>query len=546
MIYKINHKSRLLIIATGFGLAYIIILFNLYKIQIVQKNKFVNLAQKQYQIKITKTPDRGKILDRYGKIITSNKDEVSAFIMPHKIKEHDKLNKFLNKNFPDITSKIDAYKTKFFMYIKRKLSKKEVKLIERNEIEDIHFINEPSRHYTHKSFCSITGITDIDNKGLFGIEAIYNTILTGKPTTFIVEKDARSKNFYFKAEMNQMGTKAEDIKLTIDKSLQFLTYQAVKDQVKKFKAKEGAAIILDPTNGHILAMVNYPTFNPYDTNNLDLEKTKNKCVTESYELGSVMKVFVAIAALEENAVTLDEEIDCENTKETQINGMKFTTVHPEGIIPFSKVMESSNNIGMVKVATRIGPKIVDYYKKMGFGKKTELKFPAEQSGYVSPPEKWSKRSIISLSFGYEITATLLQLARAFGIIANDGKWVQPKLIFDNIKNESNQIISQNTVSQIKDVLKSTVSKGTAKKAIISGYEVMGKTGTANMVVDGKYSFDHNLYTFGGIVEKDNYKRVIVTFVKDAAYTYHIYASQVTAPLFNTIAEKMLIHEKIVN
>lgn len=542
---QVNTKARLTTLICGFLTFYSIIVINLYRIQILKKSKFLNLAEKQYKIKVTKEPLRGKILDRNNKLIVANKENFSAFIMPHKVNNPEQLFTFLKKYYPESYKKFDTYKNKFFMYIKRRLTEKEISRIEKEKIEDIQFIKEPSRFYPHKSLSLITGITDIDNNGLFGMEAIFNKKLAGEPATYILEKDARSNTFYFKKEIEKAGKQAENLKLTIDKDLQFLSYQEVKNQVKKFKAQEGAALILDPTNGHILSMVNYPTFNPIKLSELDQEKTKNKCVTESYELGSVMKVFVAIGALEENLVTPEEEIDCENSKEAKINGMKFSTVHVDGIIPFSRVMETSNNIGIAKVATRLGPKIVEYYKKMGFGKKTQLSLPGEQEGFINPSTQWSKRSIISLSLGYEITATLLQLARAFGIISNNGKDITPKIIFESNSKKPKHVISKKTVNQIKEILKNTVSQGTAKRALIKGYDIMGKTGTANMVVDGKYSYDHNVYTFAGIIEKEGYKRVVVTFLKDSELK-RVYASQVTAPLFNRITEKMLIHEKVIN
>ena len=267
-------------------------------------------------------------------------------------------------------------------------------------------------------------------------------------------------------------------------------------------------------------------------------------ITESHELGSVMKIVVAIAALEEGVVTLDEPIDCENKKKTSINGMSFTTVHPDGVIPFSKVVENSNNIGMVKVAMRLGPKLVEYYTKLGFGKKTGIELPGEHDGFVNPANKWSKRSIVSFSFGYEVSATVAQLAKMFTAIANDGFEVQPTIIFEKQSDNHKKIISDSTLLQIKDILKNTVEQGTAKRALVRGYNIMGKTGTATMLIDGKYSEDHNLYTFAGIVEKNNYKRVIVTFVKDTNLK-NVHASNITAPLFARIAEKMLIHERIL-
>ena len=159
--------------------------------------------------------------------------------------------------------------------------------------------------------------------------------------------------------------------------------------------------------------------------------TKNTVVTEAYELGSVFKICVALAALEEGVVTPDELIDCKNTKTTFIDGRKINTVHEAGIIPFEEVIAQSNNIGIAQVAQRLGTKIYDHYPRLGFSKKSGIPFPGENKGFINPPNKWSKQSIISLSYGYEVSANLLQLARAFSIIANGGYWIDPRITFDN-------------------------------------------------------------------------------------------------------------------
>lgn len=540
-----NYKLRTSIVFFFFMLLYSIICIALYRIQVVKQHFFLNLAEKQYKITVTQNPPRGNIVDRHNKPIALNKESLSAFIIPNKLEDPKKLQEFLKKHFVKSYERYKNNKNKYFMYLKRKLSKKEIALIEQAGLKDIKFLKEPSRFYPYKSLASIIGLTDIDNNGTLGVELAFNKQLSGQPTTYVLEKDARSSTFYFEKETKQEGQNADTITLTIDSDLQFAAYNEVKNYVQKFKAKEGCAIIIDPSNGHILAMTNYPTFNPNATETLNLEKTKNRSFTESYELGSVMKVIVAMAALEEKVVTPDELIDCENTKETSIKGMHFTTVHPDGIIPFSQVIVDSNNIGMAKVAFRLEEKLADYYKLFGFGKKTGIELGGEQDGFVNPPKNWSKRSIISLSFGYEVTSTILQLAKSFAIISNDGFEVNPTLLFDKKQPIKKRLLSHETIETMKEILKNTVEKGTAKKAIINGYNIMGKTGTANMVVDGKYSYEHNVYTFAGIIEKDNYKRVIVTFVKDSEM-HGIYAAQVTAPLFNKIAEKMLIHEKILN
>lgn len=540
-----EYRARSSFVFFLFLILYAIILVNLYSIQVWNNKHFVQLANRQYQVTVTNYPPRGLIKDRYGKLLAFNKENLSAFVLPKQIEDVDKTATFLKEQFPEAYKRLQNAGKKHFIFVKRKLTPEEVKLIKDSNIEDIKFIKESSRFYTNDSLGPIVGITNIDNKGQFGLEEIFDDKLAGKPTTLTLEKDARSGHFYFETLASQGGADSESIQLTIDKDLQFLTYEELKEAAEKFDAKEAAALVMDASSGHILSIAQYPTFNPNNINSLDLEQTKCKLVTNAYELGSVMKAFVALALLEEGIVDLNEIVDCEDSFVGKVNGMQFTTVLKLGKVPFSTVFEKSNNIGMAKVTQRIGATLYDYYLRLGFGKKTSIGLQGEQRGYITPPDLWSKRSLISLSFGYEIRATLLQLANAMSIISNDGYLVKSKLLYNQEEAERVKLFSQKSIDQIKELLHNTVKRGTALRASIKGYNVMGKTGTANLLVDGKYSPTHNVYTFAGIIEQGSYKRVIVTFMKEPKGT-NVYAATVAVPLFEKIAEKVLIHEKIIS
>ncbi|MEX0672318.1 MAG: penicillin-binding transpeptidase domain-containing protein, partial [Candidatus Babeliales bacterium] len=345
-------------------------------------------------------------------------------------------------------------------------------------------------------------------------------------------------------ETTRQGLPAQSVYLTIDGSLQFLATQELEKTVKKFNAKHAACIIMNPDTGEILTMTNWPHYDPHNTAQLDMSLTSNKCITQSYELGSVMKPAVALAALNERVVEPNELIDCENTTTTMLDGRPINTVYAAGEIPFWEVMVVSNNIGMAKVAQRLGEKLYDYYERMGFGKKSSIPLPGEQAGFINHPANWSKQSLISLSYGYEIRTTLLQLAQFFSIIANGGYAIQPQILRQ--KNEpaaplkKKRLFRKNSITTMHEILTRT----TPWRAQLQGYTVMGKTGTANMLSDGLYDSSKNLYTFGGIIQKGSYKRVIITFVQEAD-TPNLYASQVAAPLFRRIAERLVVHEHVI-
>lgn len=537
-------KSRSSILFLFFGFAYAIVLANLIYLQLIQHSFFTQLGQKQYHVNITSYPPRGLILDRNGKFLAINKDSLAAFILPKQLDNKKQLESFLAKHFPAARERLRTHSQAHFLYVQRRLTPEQIELIEKSNVTDIKFLNEPNRYYPAPAAASLIGLTDIDNHGLFGLELQFDKELAGTASTVSLEKDARSGHFYFNKQTTNSGQSSKPLITTIDSDLQFLAQDALQQTVDKYNAKEGAALIINPQTGEILAMTNTPTFDPNNFNETNLARTKNTCITETYELGSVFKICSALAAIDEKVVTPDELIDCKNTKSTYIDGRKINTVIASGIIPFEEVIAQSNNIGIAQVAQRLGPKLYDHYIKLGFGKKSGIPFPGENKGFVNHPKNWSKQSIISLSYGYEVSANLLQLGRVFSIIANGGYWIDPQLIKDCTQSKKQKIYSDETIGTIQNFLEKTTASGTAKKAHIKGYRIMCKTGTANLLENGHYNNDRNIFTCAGIVEKDAYQRVIVVFIKEVAQK-DLYASGVAAPLFEQIAEKVLIKDRVI-
>ncbi|TET06936.1 penicillin-binding protein 2 [Candidatus Dependentiae bacterium] len=541
-------KPRLVFLFLLFCLFYSAIIANLYRIQIKKHIFYANLAERQYSATVVTTPPRAPIFDRNGNYLALNKDSFAAFLLPKKCSNFDALREYLAQQFPQTLERLDSNRTSNFFYIKRKLSNEEIKNITKSGINDIKLLKEPHRFYPSAACASIIGLTDIDNKGILGLELHYDSLLSGQPTTYFLERDARLGHFYFKKETWQEGKSGQSITLTIDSALQFLVAEELKEILKQFEAKEGTVIVMDPQSGDILAMVSLPNFNPNNTEVLQIKQTKNKALSERYELGSVIKIFAALAALEEEVVSTDELIDCQNKKTTYIDGRKVNTVKAHGSIPFAEVIARSNNIGTATVVKRLDTKLYDHYVRLGFINKTNIPLPAEQQGFINHPTHWSKQSIFSLSYGYEIAITLLQLARAFCLIANNGTPVQPQLIKEPAlrlpPSDHQQLYSQKSIDAIKDILEQTTTYGTARRTAIQGYRIMSKTGTANMLENGKYVPNKNLFTCAGIVQKGDYQRVIVAFVKESSQR-RLFAATVAAPLFERVAEKVVIHDRII-
>ncbi len=525
---------------------YCIIIGNLYRMQVTQQDFFTRMGEKQYSISITTLPERAYIFDKNGTPIAINKDSFSAFVLPKQTIDRSATQEFLEKHFPSAATRLTESWDKNFFFIARKLTDAQQEIIKNANLSDIHILQEPSRFYPYKCLSTILGITDIDNHGIMGLEQQYDEILRGTETTHLLKKDARSNHFYFEKELAVLGTPSEPISLTIDANLQFKVTEILKTTIEELEAKEGAIVIMNPDNGEISAMSSYPYFDPNNTENLNIETTKNRPATQAFETGSVIKTFCALAALDLELTTLDEMINCENTKETKVEGIRVRTTQPHGILSFKEVIQKSNNIGTVKIAKRINEKLYDYYKLLGLGQATGLNFPGEQKGFVNPPKKWSAYSIISLSFGYEITTTLLQLARALSVVYNGGHLITPTLIktsTQSLPQAKSPLVSQKAQDDVNTILEACVQEGSGRRGKITGYKITGKTGTSNILENGKYNENKHLNTFIGYVEKDNYKRVITVFVKESKKAG--YSSTITVPLFRKAAEALLIHDHII-
>ncbi len=545
---ELSH-ARLSATFLAFCLVYAIALCSLYRIQVLRGRFFKNLGHQQYRTLVTVPACRAPIYDRHDVPIAINKPCVSAFIVPAECSGDKAVVTLLERHFPAAAARLTRRPTDNFMFVKRRLSEHEREIIRLSGCAYIRLVNEESRYYPVASLASVVGLTDIDNRGICGVELECDTALRGRPSVAQCEKDARSEVFYFNKKMRHTGCDGRPVKLTIDANVQFLVNEELKETLASFDSSEGAILVMNPDNGDIIAMVSEPSFDPNDTRAIDISTTQNRVVTERYELGSVMKVFVALAALEAGVVTPDEVIDCKNCMSTYLCGRKITTVHENGRIPFWQVIAESNNIGIAIVAIRLGTSLYHHYVRMGFDRSTGVTLPGEQKGFVSAPPTWSKQSILSLSYGYEIAITLIELAQAFAMIARGGSLIQPRLIVEpaeetpvNVAPQKN-IYSKKNIDIIRDILEKTATEGTAKRARIKGYRVMCKTGTANTLVNGTYTTKINLFTCAGIVQKGDYQRVIVTFIK-APGRKKLYAATVAVPLFERVAEKVLLNDHI--
>lgn len=534
-------KVRVSIMMLMLGMAYLIIFIHLALMQIVHGEFFRSLRHMQSITTITVPPPRGIIYDRFGEPLALNQEAYSACIVPATVKDRNALASVLADFAPRALERFEATPTARFLFIKRHLTKSEEEYLRAQDNPDIFFITEPIRYYVHPSLCSILGVTNSDHIGICGLELWYNSVLAGSPTTYLLSRTGIRGTTIARTILNE-GVPGEPLHTTLDSTLQQIAQEELVKTITYWGSEEGALIIIDPETGDILALANAPTGDPNDMRNRSSECFTNRALIESFEFGSVMKVFPALAALDEGVVTLDEEIDCENTILTYIEGMKITTWKACGMLPYRDVIALSNNIGTSKVTERLGKSLYHHLRRIGFGSKTGIAFPGEEKGHVTHPSTWSRASLFSLSFGYEIRATLLQLARAFCLFSNGGYLITPRLDRNlPILRSDYPLYPPNSLNALRECIARTITHGNSQRAALPGVTVLGKTGSANLIVDGAYDPRSTLFSFACIVEKENYKRVIVTFIKKASKT-GILAATVAVPLVRAVAERMLIHE----
>ena len=472
MIQKEKYKVRIIIVFLCFCFLFSVIVVRLFLIQIRQTTFFKNLAQQQHELSVTIHPPRAVIYDRYGKPLVFNKEDISAFILPRQLEQRDATERFLKQEYPEVYARLKAHPEKYFLWLERRVPQKRCEALEKRGLADIHFINEFHRCYPYKELAHILGFTNVDSEGIAGVELLSCKQLSGHAATLRLEKDARSGAFYFTKHIEREGKDGEPVTLTIDSTLQTLAYSELEKTVKDYQALGGAVLVLNPDSGEIMAMANYPGFDP-NAKVASLDVTKNIIVTEIFELGSVIKAFCALAALEEGVVTPDEEIDCEGPV-AYIDGLRVENVtnvllnalrENNNILAFHDVIKYSCNVGVVKVVRRLGTKFYDHLRRIGFGSKTGVQFPGERVGFVNSPEHWSRSSLMVMSFGYEMMASLLQLGRAFSVIANDGYLVDPCLIIAGQQPKvSHRLYKPATIATMKDILEQVLTKKSARNA----------------------------------------------------------------------------------
>jgi len=543
-------KKRIYLIYSLILLGFVLLSLRLIYLHVLCAPYLKKFAKKQYLTYIPLEAKRGSIYDRNMKLLAFSLPVDSVFANPKEIENPyataDLLSRILGLDKEKILERLSRDKS--FVWIKRHIKGETAKLLEKSLPKGVYLLKENKRYYPQaNSGSTVLGLCDIDNNGLEGIELYYDQQLKGRQGYLISNKDAKRRRIFLLDYDYLPPVDGHNLVLTLDSVIQNIAERELEKAVKSTRAKGGSVIVVSPFTGEILAMANYPNFNPNNFEEFDKSCFRNRAITDVFEPGSSFKIITASAALEEGVVGLKEKIFCENGA----YNLKTHILHdhqPHGWLTFEEVIGYSSNIGTVKVAQKLGlAKLYPYIYAFGIGEKTGVDLPGEQEGFVRPSNRLSKTSIGAIPIGQEIMVTALQLVMSMCVIANGGYLMQPYIvkeirddkdvpIFVNSPKKIRKVISPHTAELMTKVLRGVVEYGTGKKAFVEGYLSAGKTGTGQKVENGVYSHHKFFSSFVGFTPLENPRLVIGVFL-DEPHPY--YGGVVCAPVFKNIASDTL-------
>ena len=484
---------------------------------------------------------RGKILDRNGQVIATSleaksviayNDTVPDDLSAEKVKA---LAQLLQISETELRKKLKEDRKQIFL--KRQVDPVVAQQVKQLEIPGIGLNNEYRRFYPEgEAMAHVVGFTNVNDKGQEGMELSREKELAGHPGQRRVVVD-RLGRIVEEMAILQLPQNGKDLSLSIDSKIQYLAYNAVKSAVEQHHAKGGGAVVLDTQTGEILALANYPSYNPNDRKYLTGEQLRNRVLTDTFEPGSTMKPFTVSLALEKGQVQPNTQMAI--GAKYLIGPKPITDTHPYGTLTVAQIIQKSSNIGTAKLAMNTSPQEMwELYTAAGFGQAPKIGFPGAVSGTLHPYKKWVPSDQARIAFGYGVSASLFQLARAYTIFARDGELVPLTIERSPEFKPGTPVISAKTAIEMRGMLETvTEPGGTAVKAQAEGFRVGGKTGTAHKLVGKGYGNKYRAY-FAGLAPISAPRIVVAVMIDEPTGGSH-YGGDVAAPVFSTIVSETL-------
>jgi cell division protein FtsI (penicillin-binding protein 3) len=546
-------KRRLLAATAVLAFWVLAIEVRLIILQVWQHDALVARADAQQTQKITAPAKRGEIFDRHGRLLAYSVDADTIYAVPTEIAEPKQIAAALCGALVDCDRKAREQLTerlslkRSFVYVKRRATPIEAKRIAALDLEGIGFMKESKRFYPNRELAAhVLGYVGLDNVGLSGVEATFDKTVRGREGALLVQADARRHAF---SRLERSPTAGGSLELTLDENLQHIAERELKAGVQAARADGGTAVVMDPHTGEILAMASWPTFNPNHYNAAADGAHRNRAVQDLYEPGSTFKLVTASAALEEKVVTPTDIIDV-SAGVIRFGRRVINDMHRYAPLSFTDVIVKSSNVGAIKVGLRLGAERMGLYvRRFGFGRPSSSDFPGESPGIVWDPSKLNDSALASISMGYQVGVTPLQMAAAASVIANGGTLYEPRVVRATVRGGVRTVVPPKavrrailpeTAATMTAMMESVVTDGTAKRAALVSYSVAGKTGTADKLVNGRYSPSQQNVSFVGFVPSRNPIMTVIVMV-DSPRVGGDTGGVIAAPIFQRIAEASMRH-----
>ncbi len=501
--------------------------------------------RKQGEVRFARTlelpANRGRIFDRNGLLLATSVPVPSIWAIPEDV-ERDKvklahLAKLLQVPLPELTAKLEEDKS--FVWLKRQVDEATARQIATLDIKGIYQRKEYRRQYPEgEAAAHIVGFTGVEDQGQEGVELAFNKELGGRTGSRRVIKDRLGRIVEDVGEQVP-PIAGRDLQLSVDSKVQFFAYQKLKDAVLENKAKAGSVVVLDVQTGEVLALANYPSYSPANRQNLTGAQLRNRALTDTFEPGSTMKPFIAALALEKGLVKANTSIQTAPGRIT-IGGSTITDAHPHGVLTVAEVIQKSSNVGTVKMAMQMQPRDMwEMYTQVGLGQRPQLPFPGIVGGKLRAYKTWRPIEQATMSYGYGLSTSLFQLARAYSVFARDGELIPVTLIRTSVPAYGVRVLQPETAQAVRHMLHlATQSGGTAPKAQTMGYSVGGKTGTAHKQ-EGKGYADRKYRGFFVGVAPVEKPRIVVAVMIDEPSGGRYFGGDVAAPVFSATVQQTL-------
>lgn len=552
-MYKKAHKVKASLVFLFLIISLAILCGRLFFIQIIKYDPYSRMAADQHKLTIPIEARRGTIYDRNMKEVASSIPAYSVYAVARDLKQKATTARLLAPILGlDEKFLLDRLmRNKPFVWLSRKVHPEVADQIKELGIDEIKLMACSRRSYPGGELMShVVGFCDVDNNGLEGLELYYDDYLKGAGGWCETSRDGRGFELAAFEANAVVARDGYDLVLELDELIQHMAQDALSKAVKRWKANYGIVIVMDPRDGAILAMANYPTFDPNHPSSHFASQRRNRTITDCFEPGSSFKIVTAAAALEEGLVEVSDKFYCEEGA-YRVGGRTLHDYRPNGWLTFSEVIVKSSNIGTVKVAQNLGKeKLWSFAGSFGFGRVSRVDLPGEVRGILRQPSEWSKTSISAIPMGQEVACTALQLVGAISCIANDGRLMKPRIVSRIVDKNGElvrsfppevvrRVVTKETARKMKDILIKVVEEGTGKEAGIAGYKVAGKTGTAQKAKpDGSgYSDTRFVASFIGFAPAEDPLFSMVVVIDEP--TPRHFGGTVCAPVFREVAQGIL-------